>query len=88
MTVIFVENALESGNIVKITETFGGHSIHRDLRPGENARVSVSRYKSIVVEEVGLRSLENGAEAGPSERVGRWQAQSDTWPSFLQRRCG
>ena len=88
MTVIFVENAPESGNIVKIIETFGGHSIHRNLRPGENARVSVSRYKSIVVEEVHLRAVETDASEAAPQTVGRWQAQSDTWPSFLQRRCG
>ena len=83
MTVIFVENALESGNIVKIIETFGGHTIRRELRPGENARVSVSRYKSIVVEEVSLRP--NEAQVPGAER---WEGQPDTWPSFLQRRCG
>ncbi len=88
MTVIFVENDLESGSIVKIIETFGGHTIHRNLRPGENARVSVSRYKSIVVEEARLWPVECGAEAANPPKVGRWQTQSDTWPSFLQRRCG
>lgn len=83
MTVIFVENAPESGNVVKIIEVFGGHTIRRDLRPGENARVSVSRYKSILVEEVSLEA----DRADEASRGGRG-APSDSWPTFLQRRCG
>jgi hypothetical protein len=83
MTVIYVENDLESGNVIKIVETFRGHTIQRDLKPGENARVSVSRYKSIIVEEVHQRPVSTeGASVIPLRPA------HDTWPSFLERRCG
>ncbi len=83
MTIIYVENDLESGNIIKIVETFGGHTIQRDLKPGENARVSVSRYKSIIVEEVRQRPAST-----ESASLVPLHAAHDTWPSFLERRCG
>jgi hypothetical protein len=51
-TLIFVENVLGSGQVVKLTEDFGDYSVSRDLRPGENARLVVSQFKSISVEEV------------------------------------
>jgi hypothetical protein len=51
-TCIYVENILGSGQIVKLTEDFGDYSVSRDLQPGENARLIVSPYKSIWLQEL------------------------------------
>ena len=53
-TLIFIENVLGSGQAVKLTEDFGDYSVVRDLRPGEHARLVVSLFKTITVEEVAL----------------------------------
>jgi hypothetical protein len=50
-TLIYVENVLGSGQVVKLTEDFGDYSVSRDLQPGENVRLIVSPFKSIAVEE-------------------------------------
>jgi len=57
-TLIFVENVLGSGQVVKLTEDFGDYSVSRDLQPGENARLIVSPFKSIAVEEVPMAMAE------------------------------
>jgi len=87
MTTIFVENCLENGAVVNIVERFGGSAIHRSLKPGENARITLSRHKSILVEAV---ERETANEAALNDLRAVWTpAQTpDTWPSFLQRRCG
>ena len=51
-TLIFIENVLGSGQVVKLTEDFGDYSVTRDLRPGEHARLVVSPFKTVSVEEV------------------------------------
>jgi hypothetical protein len=63
-TLIFIENVLGSGQVVKLTEDFGDYSVSRDLRPGENARLVVSPFKSISVEEVPLGALATPANEG------------------------
>lgn len=83
MTTIFVENCLENGTVVRIVERFGGCALHRTLKPGENARLTLSRYKSITVEEVQAASPEADLSA-----IWTPQPASDTWPGFMQRRCG
>jgi hypothetical protein len=50
-TLIFIENVLGSGHLVKLTEDFGDYSVSRELRPGENARLVVSPFKTVSVEE-------------------------------------
>ena len=68
-TLIFVENVLGSGQVVKLTEDYGDYSISRDLRPGENARLVVSPFKNISVEEVAVAASEvviDGADEGRS----------------------
>ena len=50
-TLIFIENVLGSGQIVNLTEDFGDYTVARSLRPGENARLVVSPFKSVSVEE-------------------------------------
>lgn len=57
-TLIFVENVLGSGQVVKLTEDFGDYSVTRDLRPGENARLVVSPFKTVTVEEVPVSQFE------------------------------
>lgn len=55
-TCIYVENILGSGQIVKLTEDFGDCSVSRDLQPGENARLIVSPFKSVWLQELPLAS--------------------------------
>ena len=81
-TLIFIENVLGSGQMVKLTEDFGDYSVSRDLRPGENARLVVSPFKSISVEEVPLGAIV-AAAANESGRIAAFPA-----PHRLQRRCG
>jgi hypothetical protein len=51
-TLIYIENMLGSGRIVKLNEDFGDYSVSRELRPGEHARLVISPFKSLSVEEV------------------------------------
>jgi hypothetical protein len=55
-TCIYVENILGSGQVVKLTEDFGDYSVSRNLQPGENARLVVSPYKSVWLQELPLAS--------------------------------
>ena len=81
-TLIFIENVLGSGQMVKLTEDFGDYSVSRDLRPGENARLVVSPFKSISVEEVPIAAMV-AAAANEGGRIAAFPA-----PHRLQRRCG
>jgi hypothetical protein len=51
-TCIYVENVLGSGQVVTLIEDFGDYSVSRNLEPGENARLIVSSFKSIWVQEL------------------------------------
>jgi len=51
MTIVFIENVLGSGQLIKVLEDFGDHVVEHRLQPGDNARIAVSRFKSIVVNE-------------------------------------
>jgi hypothetical protein len=53
-TLIFIENVLGSGQIVKLTEDFGDYSVARNLQPGEHARLVVSPFKSVSVEQASV----------------------------------
>ena len=81
-TLIFIENVLGSGQVVKLTEDFGDYSVSRDLRPGENARLVVSPFKSISVEEVPMSAMVASA-ANETRRLTTFPA-----PRTLERRCG
>jgi hypothetical protein len=81
-TLIFIENVLGSGQMVKLTEDFGDYSVSRDLRPGENARLVVSPFKSISIEEAPISAVV-AAAANESARVASFPA-----PRSLERRCG
>lgn len=65
-TLIFIENVLGSGHVVKLTEDFDSYSVSRDLRPGEHTRVIVSPFKTISMEEVPLKF----ATADDGHRIG------------------
>jgi len=82
-TLIFVENVLGSGQVVKLTEDFGDYSVTRDLRPGENARLVVSPFKTVTVEEVPLAQIALPAAANQGSTVHAFPT-----PRFLERRCG
>jgi hypothetical protein len=81
-TLIFIENVLGSGQMVKLTEDFGDYSVSRDLKPGENARLVVSPFKSISVEESPISAIV-AAAANERSRVASFAA-----PRSLARRCG
>lgn len=59
-TLIYIENVLGSGQMVTLSEDFGDHTVTRDLRPGEHARLVVSSFKSLSIEEAALT-----ADIGP-----------------------
>lgn len=59
-TLIYIENVLGSGQMVKLREDFGDYSVSRDLKPGEHARLVVSPFKSLSVEEVVMSTLVQG----------------------------
>lgn len=81
-TLIFIENVLGSGQMVKLTEDFGDYSVTRDLKPGENARLVVSPFKTIAVEEIPLAAIVAVA-ANEAARVSGFPG-----PLTLERRCG
>jgi hypothetical protein len=82
-TLIFVENVLGSGQVVKLTEDFGDYSVTRDLRPGENARLVVSPFKSISVEEAPMSAMAKPPTANEGRRIATFPA-----PRTLERRYG
>jgi hypothetical protein len=80
-TLIFIENVLGSGQVVKLTEDFGDYSVTRELRPGENARLVVSPFKTISMEEAPM----SGASIPANEvrRIATFPA-----PRAAERRYG
>jgi hypothetical protein len=83
-TLIFVENVLGSGQVVKLTEDFGDYSVTRDLRPGEHARLVVSPFKTVTVEEVAVsRTAPIAANQGRAPMIRTFPS-----PRTLERRCG
>ena len=51
MTMVFIENVLGSGQVITVLEEFKGRVTERELKPGDNARIAVGRFKSVVVKE-------------------------------------
>jgi hypothetical protein len=51
-TLIYIENMLGSGQLVKLSEDFGDYSVSRELKPGEHTRMVISPFKSLSIEEV------------------------------------
>ena len=81
-TLIFIENVLGSGQMVKLTEDFGDYSVSRHLRPGEHARLVVSPFKSVSIEEAPI-----GAILAASAAIEARGAANHA-PRRLERRCG
>ena len=48
---VLIENAAGSSQVITIIEEFAGHSVSRDLNPGEKTSIPVGQFKSIVVRE-------------------------------------
>ncbi len=80
-TLIFVENVLGSGQVVKLTEDFGDYSETRDLRPGEHARLVVSAFKTVTIEEASIAVAPKTANESHTIRP-------FPTPRTLERRCG
>ena len=51
MNMVFIENTAGSSQVITIIEEFAGHSVSRDLNPGDNASIAVGQFRSIVVRE-------------------------------------
>ena len=49
MTIIVIENTLDSPQSVVITEDLGGEVLRRDLKPGENARISIDNLNGVSI---------------------------------------
>ena len=76
-------DALGSGQVVKLTEDFGDYSVSRELRPGENARLVVSPFKSVTVEEIPVVQVHALTPANESRRITAFPG-----PRVLERRFG
>ena len=82
-TLIFIENVLGSGQVVKLTEDFGDYSVTRDLRPGEHARLVVSPFKTVSVEEVPMAGVVTPLAANGGRAITTFPT-----PRTLERRFG
>jgi hypothetical protein len=83
-TLIYIENVLGSGQVVSLTEDFSDYSVSRDLRPGEHARLVVSPFKIISVNDVSnCGRAQTLACANEAER-----SAGPPGPALLQRRYG
>jgi hypothetical protein len=49
MAIIVIENTLDSPQNVVISEDIGGEVLRRDLKPGENARISINSLNAITI---------------------------------------
>ena len=80
-TLIYIENVLGSGQTVKLTEDFDDYSVSRELRPGEHARLVISQFKSLSIEETPIKA----AGAGKAENTAPIEFGT---PRRLARRYG
>jgi hypothetical protein len=51
MNMVLIENVAGSSQVITIIEEFAGHSVSRDLNPGDHASIPVTQFKSITVRE-------------------------------------
>jgi len=69
MTIVFIENALGSCQVIQVLEDFGDYVVEHKLQPGDNTRIAASRFKSIIVNEAqaftSARSLPLRARRAP-----------------------
>ncbi|HEY2658233.1 MAG TPA: hypothetical protein VGI79_00820 [Caulobacteraceae bacterium] len=52
MAIIVIENTLDSPQSVIISEDLDGEVLRRDLKPGENARISISNLNAISISAI------------------------------------
>ena len=71
MTLVFIENAPGSGQVVIVSEAFDDHVMSRRLKPGESVRIAISRFKSIVIDDETLvnQRLADPARQGTGGRI-------------------
>jgi hypothetical protein len=71
MTLVFIENAPGSGQIIIVSEAFNDHVMSRRLRPGESVRIAISQFKSIVIDDEAVvnQRLADPARQGGSGRI-------------------
>ena len=70
MTIVFIENVWGSGQNITVSEAFKDHVVSRRLKPGDNVRIAVSRFKSISIgEEVSTAEDLNAAADGRGGRI-------------------
>jgi hypothetical protein len=62
MTIVYIENVFGSGQIIKVLEDFGDRIVEHILQPGDSARIAVSRFKAIKVNEAMI-----DAPGGPAD---------------------
>jgi hypothetical protein len=61
MTIIFIENVFGSGQVITVREAFDDHVVEHRLHPGESARIAISRFKSIIVDEAATAAADRSA---------------------------
>lgn len=49
MAIIVIENTLDSPQSIVICEDVGGEVLRRDLKPGENARISINALNAVTI---------------------------------------
>ena len=49
MAIIVIENTLDSPQSIVISEDVGGEVLRRDLKPGENTRISINALNAITI---------------------------------------
>jgi hypothetical protein len=49
MAIIVIENTLDSPQSIVICEDVGGEVFRRDLKPGENARISLNSLNAVTI---------------------------------------
>ena len=72
MAIIVIENTLDSPQSVIISEDLDGEVLRRDLKPGENARISINNLHAISI----------------SATTGQGQAAEQVVPFFRSRYHG
>ncbi len=63
MAIIVIENTPDSPQTIVISEDVGGEVLRRDLKPGENARISINSLNAITI------GAGDGKTAAPEEIV-------------------
>lgn len=71
MNLVFIENTPGSGQIIIVSEVFEGSVVSRRLEPGDSARIVISRFKSIAIDEevVAVQGLSDPAGHRDDARV-------------------